>query len=389
MAKPHKFAWNGLDVETGLSVEQVANLAQRAAQESTGDLTHGKHRIASVRSSERQIEFRINDYSVTFKKFMVFHLDFESRGGRTWMSSRIDWYVTTQPRVGKFIPVGFKTMVGHHTYLQFVRNLAEQIRAADPNARVTLREGVAGATTSDRARLPEAAAARPAEPEVFDLPAIPPPPAAAPRPGPVLRPPPPPPLGRTVPPPPPAPRPGAPTDASAGLVTGVPGMPARGLTPPAVAEQAPRFASAAEQLFAEDDSLFHTQLVQRSESALPWQIRFADGGQRAFAAAMVLGRNPVPPPGVVATPVALDDPHRSVSKTHALLELRDGMPWLTDLHSTNGTTVTNEVGEAMVCEAGVALPLGDGWTAGLGEFDLVLQRTHGSATRAESRSVRS
>ena len=35
------------------------------------------------------------------------------------------------------------------------------------------------------------------------------------------------------------------------------------------------------------------------------------------------------------------------------------------------------------------LPLGDGWTAGLGEFDLVLQRTHGSATRAESRSVRS
>ncbi len=62
MAKAHRFAWTGVDIETGLGFEQVANLAQRAAQESTGDLMHGKHRIASVRSSERQIEFRINDY---------------------------------------------------------------------------------------------------------------------------------------------------------------------------------------------------------------------------------------------------------------------------------------------------------------------------------------
>ena len=130
MAKPHKFAWNGLDVETTLGFEQLANMAQRAAQESTGDLMHGKHRIVSVRSTERQIEFRINDYLISFKKYMVFHLDFESRGGRTWMSSRIDWYVTTQPNVGGFIPVGFKTMIGHFTYMQFVRNLAEQVKSA-------------------------------------------------------------------------------------------------------------------------------------------------------------------------------------------------------------------------------------------------------------------
>ena len=152
-------------------------------------------------------------------------------------------------------------------------------------------------------------------------------------------------------------------------------MPARELGPSAEpGRPAPRFASAAEQLFAEDDNLFHTQLVQRSESALPWQLRFADGAQRRLSETIVLGRNPVPPPGVTATPVSLNDPHRSVSKTHALLELRDGMPWLTDLHSSNGTTVTNEVGEAIVCEPGVALPLGDGWIAGLGEFNVGLRR---------------
>ncbi len=99
MAKPHKFAWNGIDVETALSIEQLANMAQRAAQECTGDLMHGKHRIVSVKSTDRQIEFRINDFLITFKKFMVFYLDFERRGDRVWMSSRIAWYVTTQPTV--------------------------------------------------------------------------------------------------------------------------------------------------------------------------------------------------------------------------------------------------------------------------------------------------
>ncbi len=136
-------------------------------------------------------------------------------------------------------------------------------------------------------------------------------------------------------------------------------------------------------MFAEDDSLFHTQLVQRSELALPWEIQFADGTRRQLAGAIVLGRNPVPPPGVVATPVSVNDPHRSVSKTHALLELRDGMPWLTDLHSSNGTTVTNEVGEAIVCEPGVPLPLGDRWTAGLGELSLGLQRASGHASHSQ------
>lgn len=371
MAKAHRFAWTGVDIETGLGFEQVANLAQRAAQESTGDLMHGKHRIASVRSSERQIEFRINDYLITFKKFMVFHLDFESRAGRTWVSSRIEWYVTTQPTVGGFIPVGFKTMVGHHTYMQFVRSLAEQVHSADPGARVSIREGVAGALTIDPARPPADAARKANQAAAFAAPATRPP---APRSGPPLRPPPPPPTTRVVPPPTPAPPPTGSARGATGLVIGVPGMPSRESAPPAPAiQQVPPFASAAEQMFVEDDSLFHTQMVQRSTSALPWQLRFSDGAQRPLTGAMVLGRNPVLPPGVAGTLVSLNDPHRSVSKTHALLELRDGMPWLTDLHSSNGTTVTNEVGEAIVCEPGVALPLGDGWIAGLGEFNVSLR----------------
>lgn len=386
MAKPHKYAWNGIDVETTLTVEQLANMAQRAAQESTGDLMHGKHRVVSVKSTDRQIEFRINDYLISFKKFMVFHLNFEVRNGRTWMSSRIEWYITTQPTVGGFIPVASKTMVGHNTYLQFVRNLATQVRQADPQARVTIREGVASvaaAGASPSAGTPPVAP----QPVLPSMPAsaVPPPPATWPAQaaGGAAIPPPPPPPARAaeVMPPPPAPFPppvvGVRPQPSAGLVTSVPGMPQRS------APRAERpddfvpggYASIAEQLFAEDEGLFSTRMIQQSPSALPWVLRFPGGASRPLDRALVLGRNPSLPPGASgATQVAVDDPNRSVSKTHALLELRDGLPWVTDLRSTNGTSVTNDVGEALMCEPGVPIPVGDGWVLGLGEYSITLAR---------------
>ena len=107
---------------------------------------------------------------------------------------------------------------------------------------------------------------------------------------------------------------------------------------------------------------------------MPWVLRLPDGQQLALATATVLGRNPVAPTGSAARPVPVDDPSRSVSKTHALLELRAGLPWVIDLHSTNGTTLTNEVGEAVVCEPGTPVPVGDGWLVGLGEYSVGILR---------------
>ena len=66
--------------------------------------------------------------------------------------------------------------------------------------------------------------------------------------------------------------------------------------------------------------------------------------------------------------VEVDD--GTVSKTHLRLE-RHGDEWsVTDLHSTNGTTVTNPIGEATSCPPEVAMPVGDGWTIAIGEFTL-------------------
>lgn len=374
MAKPHKFAWNGIDVETSLGFEQLANMAQRAAQESTGDLMNGKHRIAHVKSGDRQIEFRINDYLISFKKYLVFHLDFEDRGGRTWMSSRIDWYVTSRPTVGGFIPIGFTSMVAHHTYLQFIRHLAEQVKAADPQARVKIREGAAESTAGDRGEVVDRVSPLPTRMEgslgsASDAALPPPPPSRGNSPYP--QPPPPPPRPAVIGP---GPDRGAARPAS--LVTSVPGMPSRSPSPPdqASSDQRSRYGSVADQLFAEDARLSHTRAVLSGGAVQAWSLRLPNGAEVPLRGTLVLGRNPIPPPGVVATALPIGDPRRSVSKTHALLELRDGLPWLTDLNSTNGTTVTNEVGEAIVCEPGAALPLGEDWVAGLGEYNLRLIR---------------
>jgi hypothetical protein len=137
-----------------------------------------------------------------------------------------------------------------------------------------------------------------------------------------------------------------------------------------------RYASLAEQMFAEDDELFHTRMAQTGPEARGWVLSPDGGSDVRLSQAVVLGRNPSAPPSAAhAIAVAVNDPNRSVSKTHALIELREGLPWVTDLNSTNGTTLTNEVGEAVVCVPGSAVPAGDNWLIGLGEYSLRLIRS--------------
>lgn len=154
-------------------------------------------------------------------------------------------------------------------------------------------------------------------------------------------------------------------------------MPQRDASPPS-REPEPTggvFASFAEQMFAEDEDLDATRIAQRGPGAQPWFLRLPGQRELDLATPVVVGRNPVPPGNAAeAIRFPLEDPARSVSKTHALVEIRDGMPWITDLHSTNGTTVTNRVGEALVCEPGTAIPVGDGWRIGFGELTVLVSR---------------
>lgn len=141
MAKPHELARDGVDIDTALPLPQLANLAQRAARKATGDLQEQKQRVMAIRVSRGEIEFRVSDAQLTFKNYLVFQLAFTEKDGHNTASSSIDWYLTSQPTIGGFLPAGPRQMIGHGAYLQFVRNFADQVQLADPSARVSVREG--------------------------------------------------------------------------------------------------------------------------------------------------------------------------------------------------------------------------------------------------------
>jgi hypothetical protein len=71
------------------------------------------------------------------------------------------------------------------------------------------------------------------------------------------------------------------------------------------------------------------------------------------AAALFLGRAPVAPPDRPGARVlAVPDPEKSISKTHAMLELELGELRVHDLNSTNGVWVVPADGEAIEVEPG-------------------------------------
>jgi pSer/pThr/pTyr-binding forkhead associated (FHA) protein len=118
----------------------------------------------------------------------------------------------------------------------------------------------------------------------------------------------------------------------------------------------------------EEEDLEATRL-SAANGNLNWAIELPGGEKVEIGDAIVVGRNPVPPASLPsAVEVRLNDHTQSVSKTHATLHVRDGLLWVTDLHSTNGTALTNLAGEVNPSPAGTAVPASDGWQIGFGDF---------------------
>jgi hypothetical protein len=120
-----------------------------------------------------------------------------------------------------------------------------------------------------------------------------------------------------------------------------------------------------------------TRIEAPTPSPVPgaWRLR-GDGGLEVLVLGpIVLGRHPATdaaPAG--AAPIALSDPARSVSKTHALLEVVDDVLAVTDLHSTNGTSIEASDGRTSRLDPGHRTPVPGGATVLLGEFALRVDR---------------
>lgn len=170
----------------------------------------------------------------------------------------------------------------------------------------------------------------------------------------------------------------------------IPSAPARGPAAPA-APQAP--APATERTMrvpprstAAPVQAPHRQVLPsgppRPAAPPAWRLRGADGVEVRVERATVLGRDPVVDPASGHAAVALVDPARSVSKTHALVQVTAGRLLVTDLRSTNGVRVWPQGGEPADILPHVPTEVPDGATLLLGDLGLQAERVPGDTVVA-------
>ncbi|TWG81969.1 FOG: FHA domain [Cellulosimicrobium cellulans J34] len=185
--------------------------------------------------------------------------------------------------------------------------------------------------------------------------------------------------------------PSTPAPASGGLITGVPGVgggapsapsapsaPAPAPATPAPAAVPPTAAPAAPTAEPDEAEWDSTRLTARDVRAMDPApdvavvIELESGERRPVDRPTLLGRNPQAPDDGPWNLVAVDDPTRSVSKTHAELRVDPSGLWLTDRGSTNGTVVSVPGAPPRVAEPGARVRVPVGATIHVGDRRIVV-----------------
>jgi hypothetical protein len=106
-----------------------------------------------------------------------------------------------------------------------------------------------------------------------------------------------------------------------------------------------------------------------------WRLILADGSRLTVPPSIVLGRKPqATGEWQAATELPLDDPERSVSKTHAVLFVDGADLVVVDLHSTNGVVVVTDDDRVTTLAAGDRHRIEASATIELGRFSLRVER---------------
>ncbi|GAB3389626.1 hypothetical protein GCM10027568_12110 [Humibacter soli] len=120
---------------------------------------------------------------------------------------------------------------------------------------------------------------------------------------------------------------------------------------------------------------FNAPAPNEDQSPAPrtWLVVLPTGARVPVDGALLVGRNPVRfEPWTEASLLPVDDPARSVSKTHAVIEtVGDGVR-VTDLHSTNGVSATGPEGTSVALAPGEAFPVDAGAIVMLGSYRVQL-----------------
>ena len=106
-----------------------------------------------------------------------------------------------------------------------------------------------------------------------------------------------------------------------------------------------------------------------------WCLVLPTGQSVPIVTVVIIGRDPIAHPAwPEATLLPALDPAKSLSKTHALLEIDAGSLWVHDLASTNGVFVAAHGVDVVKVEPGTRVVVPDGAEVELGEFIVTLLR---------------
>jgi hypothetical protein len=121
---------------------------------------------------------------------------------------------------------------------------------------------------------------------------------------------------------------------------------------------------------AAEDTIHDVPVTPGRRAAPAWRLIVPGHDEPVVVeGTLFLGRNPAATPGVAAAGLlAVDDPAKSVSKTHAMIEMDDTGLWVHDLDSTNGVWVVPEGEDPVEVVPGRRIELPAGATLELGDF---------------------
>ena len=125
----------------------------------------------------------------------------------------------------------------------------------------------------------------------------------------------------------------------------------------------------------EADDAGETRMTVSRHAAAAWRLTVP--GHPApvpVSGRLFLGRSPSVVNGMTGELLTVDDPAKSVSKTHAMLELEGSGLWVSDLESTNGVWVVPADGDAIEVVPGTRTAIPVGADLELGDF--VIQIEH-------------
>ena len=111
-------------------------------------------------------------------------------------------------------------------------------------------------------------------------------------------------------------------------------------------------------LNAELDDFEATRVVRRGPVGERFVLQFSTGDSATVTGSGLVGRNPVAQPGeVFDQSVVILDPGKSVSKTHLEFGQTNGVFWVSDRFSGNGTIIRQPETDPQRAEAGKRYPV--------------------------------